>query len=406
MRRGAPQLGPSVRLAGQNGRAWSPPSSPVATRCRTRRVSPPASRSPRGWTWRVDFPGEKAEKAAEKLGIETVGALLEHIPRDRRAARTIEELAHRRGRHGRRRGLLDRQPAGAATRHEATRLGARVRRSGTMTVTFFNQPWLERRYRPGTRLLLTGKYQGHRGFRVNEHAETGELVATGEDMATYPASEGLTSVQIAALVARAPGDRARRARAAAGADPRARAASGPLRRRSTPRTSATRRAAAGGSPSTSSCCSRSRSLRRRARRREGARAARARAAGRADRALAARVAAVHAHRRPAAAMAAIDEDLAGDRPMQRLLMGEVGSGKTVVALYAMLRAVESGAPGGADGADRDARRAALRHAAEADARRARPGRAADRLDARGAPRRPARQAGHAASCGCWSARTR
>ena len=29
--------------------------------------------------------------------------------------------------------------------------------------------------------------------------------------------------------------------------------------------------------------------------------------------------------------------------MQRLLMGEVGSGKTVVALYAMLRAVEQGA---------------------------------------------------------------
>ena len=29
--------------------------------------------------------------------------------------------------------------------------------------------------------------------------------------------------------------------------------------------------------------------------------------------------------------------------MQRLLMGEVGSGKTVVALYAMLRAVEAGA---------------------------------------------------------------
>src|SRR2546430_16675236 len=44
-----------------------------------------------------------------------------------------------------------------------------------------------------------------------------------------------------------------------------------------------------------------------------------------------------------AALAAIDDDLAGERPMQRLLMGEVGSGKTVVALYAMLRAVESGA---------------------------------------------------------------
>jgi ATP-dependent DNA helicase RecG len=38
----------------------------------------------------------------------------------------------------------------------------------------------------------------------------------------------------------------------------------------------------------------------------------------------------------------IDRDLTGEVPMQRLLMGEVGSGKTVVALYAMLRAVYDG----------------------------------------------------------------
>jgi ATP-dependent DNA helicase RecG len=38
----------------------------------------------------------------------------------------------------------------------------------------------------------------------------------------------------------------------------------------------------------------------------------------------------------------IDGDLDCGEPMQRLLMGEVGSGKTVVALYSMLRALEAG----------------------------------------------------------------
>jgi ATP-dependent DNA helicase RecG len=41
------------------------------------------------------------------------------------------------------------------------------------------------------------------------------------------------------------------------------------------------------------------------------------------------------------AIAEIDADLGRDRPMERLLQGDVGSGKTVVALYALLRAVES-----------------------------------------------------------------
>lgn len=38
----------------------------------------------------------------------------------------------------------------------------------------------------------------------------------------------------------------------------------------------------------------------------------------------------------------IDGDLDSGEPMQRLLMGEVGSGKTVVAVYSMLRALEAG----------------------------------------------------------------
>ena len=45
------------------------------------------------------------------------------------------------------------------------------------------------------------------------------------------------------------------------------------------------------------------------------------------------------------AIAEIAADLASSRPMQRLLQGDVGSGKTVVALYALLRAVERGHQG-------------------------------------------------------------
>jgi len=45
------------------------------------------------------------------------------------------------------------------------------------------------------------------------------------------------------------------------------------------------------------------------------------------------------------AIAEIDANLAQAAPMQRLLQGDVGSGKTVVALYALLRAVEAGRRG-------------------------------------------------------------
>ena len=81
-------------------------------------------------------------------------------------------------------------------------------------------------------------------------------------------------------------------------------------------------------------------------------------------------------------MAAIDDDLAAERPMQRLLMGEVGSGKTVVALYAMLRAVEHG---GQAALMAPTETLAEQHFATLQALmpgELRAGRAADRLDAR------------------------
>ena len=100
--------------------------------------------------------------------------------------------------------------------------------------------------------------------------------------------------------------------------------------------------AASGSPS-KSCSSTRRCWRPASARHRAARPApRLGKPGRAGRPLD-RLAALRADRGPAArAFDEIDADLDSGEPMQRLLMGEVGSGKTVVAVYAMLRALEAG----------------------------------------------------------------
>ena len=72
--------------------------------------------------------------------------------------------------------------------------------SGSMKATFFNQPWLVRKYPAGTRLVLHGKYEARNRFRVQGHARTTEA-ATGTDaVAHYAATDGLSSTQILALV--------------------------------------------------------------------------------------------------------------------------------------------------------------------------------------------------------------
>ena len=286
----------------------------------------------------------KAAAAAERLGLETVGDLLEHLPRDRQDARTIAALAPEetatvvvevrsiRSRPVRRRGM---KPLVTAVVADAT---------GAMEATFFNQPWLERKYTPGTRLLLSGKYQARNRFRVQFHAPTGEDVAGGEagEMATYPATEGLSTTQILALA------RQWRGAAQEALEPL------PARLRALERLP-DRSAAIDAAHFGDHEGGRRRLafeellllqialLRRRARRREGARAEPLEPPGDLTRRWLADSLPFAPTGDQRSAMAVIDEELARDRPMQRLLMGEVGSGKTVVALYAMLRAVESGA---------------------------------------------------------------
>ena len=72
--------------------------------------------------------------------------------------------------------------------------------TGVMKATFFNQPWLARKYPPGTRLVLHGKYAARNAFRVTSHAPTDESTGSASEVAHYPATEGLSSTQILALV--------------------------------------------------------------------------------------------------------------------------------------------------------------------------------------------------------------
>ena len=284
----------------------------------------------------------KAAAAAERLGLETIGDLLEHLPRDRQSARTIAELAMDEvatvivqvrsitSRPVRKRGM---KPLVTAVVADAT---------GTMEATFFNQPWLQRKYAPGTRLLLSGKYQARNRFRVQFHAETGEEVgAASDEMATYPATDGLSTTQILALA------RQWRGAAQESMEPL------PARLRAVERLP-DRAAALDAAHFGDHEGGRRRLafeelllvqialLRRRARRREGARAEPLEPPGELVRSWLEESLPFAPTGDQRSAMATIDDDLAAGRPMQRLLMGEVGSGKTVVAVYAMLRAVESG----------------------------------------------------------------
>jgi ATP-dependent DNA helicase RecG len=293
--------------------------------------------------------GAKAEQGAQTLGLATVGDLFEHLPRDHRDARGVAELTAGEtatvvvevlsitSRPVRRRGM---RPLVEATVADGT---------AAMKATFFNQPWLVSRYPAGTRLMLHGKYESRSRFRVQGHAITGEAGAGGGDQAVghYPATEGLSSTQILALV---------RDNAAAIAD-----VSEPLpaRLRTIERLPDRGGALAAihlGSDDGHETARRrlafeelllvQLALLRRRRLRSGASVA---AALGEPPSLSARwldellpFAPTADQRR---AFAEIDGDLERTTPMQRLLMGEVGSGKTVVALYALLRAVEHGFQG-------------------------------------------------------------
>ena len=292
--------------------------------------------------------GPKIAERLASLGIETVRDLVEHIPRaylDWDEAASFGDLAL--GQEATVRCKLARIRVRPTRRRNLKVVeGVVVDAAGVEEkVVWFNQAHLAK-LAPGTELLLHGT-RDLKGFKVSRHELGGAGVHTLGLVPEYPATEALPSYRIRALVEAAL-PLARRMPDALPAELRARErlplradAIAAVHRPESPEDAEAARARLGleellllqlGF----------------VRRREAlAQEARATALGEPGELLDRYRRALPFTLTPEQeeAIAQIDADLRESRPMQRLLQGDVGSGKTVVALYALLRAVERGKQG-------------------------------------------------------------
>jgi ATP-dependent DNA helicase RecG len=288
--------------------------------------------------------GPALRRRLARVGVETVGDLLWQRPRryeEPVPTRTVSEL------FGEEEAVLDVVVRSVSSRRRGRLaiLTARVAdETGEIKATWFNQPWLESRLPPGTRVRLRGRPSRY-GFTVSSYDLEGE-VETADFAPVYPATEDLSQKKLRELR----GHALRHARdvgtpvpasccASEGLPLRADAVVALHRPRSLAEAEVGRRALAFEELLVLQLA-----LARQAAQRERASAEPLPPAGElVERYRASLPFALTADQERA--MAEIDADLARTTPMQRLLQGDVGSGKTVVALYALLRAVEAGRQG-------------------------------------------------------------
>ncbi len=307
-------------------------------------------RRPRGWAAPevvgalgiTTLPGVGAAlaKRLRALGIETVRDLLLHRPR--RYEQAVDEIAI-----SQLWGDDEVAIAGEVIDVRTRRLGgrrsivtARVRdATGAIGASWFNQPWLAEKLTPGTHLRLRGKL-GRYGFDVKSY-DVGAARATADFAPVYPASEQIPSTRLRELVRVALAQHGRFV-----PDPLPAQLELPLRCDAL---------LAVHFPETEAQAD---EARRRLALDELFALQLVVAHSRDDDAVAValdrpgELVARYREQLPFTltehqerAIAEIDGDLVGTVPMQRLLQGDVGSGKTVVALYALLRAVEHGRQG-------------------------------------------------------------
>ena len=289
--------------------------------------------------------GKTIAARLRKVGLETVGDVLLHRPRRYEqpvATRTILQL------FGEDEAVLEAVVRTVRSRRRGRLhiLTARVAdETGEVDATWFNQPWLESRLVPGTRVRLRGQRNRY-GFAVSSYDLEGEEAQTADFAPVYPSSEDLAQKTLRTLAETAL-EHARdvweelpaSVLVAEGLPLRADALHALHRPRALDEAEAGRRRLAFDELLLLQLA-----LARRAVEREASVAEPLPAPGE-----------LIARYRDALpftltnaqeqSIAELDADLARAVPMQRLLQGDVGSGKTVVALYALLRAVEAGRQG-------------------------------------------------------------
>ena len=154
---------------------------------------------------RLQNVGPAFAKKLQRLGINAVGDLLYHYPRrydDYSKLKTISQLMY-----GEEVTLL--LTVGEARTREA-RGGLTITNvlladpTGTIQVTFFNQPYLQQQFKSGRRIVISGTVDQHLGRLTLKKPEweplSKELLHTARIVPVYPLTEGLTNRWLRRLI--------------------------------------------------------------------------------------------------------------------------------------------------------------------------------------------------------------
>ena len=307
-----------------------------------------AAAGPSAWSWgstRCPGSGRGSATRLRKLGLGTIRDLLEHRPRDYQRAVGESRISDLFGEQeavivGEVRNVSLRRTRGRLTVLKAVIADE----SGSIPAVWFNQDWLAEKLLPGTVVRLRGQLRRNE-FAVRSYDLNG-AGATADLAPIYPAGEEITPPRMRALVTAALGfardyldflPAGLKAREAL--PTRADALFALHRPRTVEEAESGRQRLAFDELLLLQL-----GIARRTREREQETAPALGEAGELIRRYRETLPfELTPHQEEA--IADIDRDLAREVPMQRLLQGDVGSGKTVVALYALLRAVEDGYQG-------------------------------------------------------------